>query len=106
MGSSTEVSDAEHILGWIVRREVPEFTKRDLHQAVRRRFPKPAALDAPVAELIRRNMIRPKQMASEARAGRPASPAFEVNPGLTETKGAPTRGNCVDSVYVSPTQEY
>jgi hypothetical protein len=83
MGTDTDVYDAEHVWRGIVRHGGSEFTKRDLHQSVRRRFPKPDSLDAPLAELTRRNMIRPKPTAEEPRVGRPASPAFEVNPAAT-----------------------
>jgi hypothetical protein len=92
MGTDTDVSDAEHIWRWVVRRKVTEFTRRDLHQAVRRRFPKPDALDAPLAELTRRNMIRAKTSDREVRTGRPASPDFDVNPEAVEAEKHPSEG--------------
>ncbi len=91
MGTDADVSDAEHIWRWAVRHKVAEFTKRDLHQAVRRRFPKADALDAPLAELVRRNYIRRKQVSSGVRPGRPASPAFEANPEAITAEGTSHR---------------
>jgi hypothetical protein len=101
MGTDTDASEAEHVWKWIARRGEPVFTKRDAYQVMKGRFGKAEKLDAPLGELVRRNMIRVKPTAEEPRAGRPPSPSFEVNPSAMAAEQPtrhepPARGNCED----------
>ncbi len=80
-------SDAEHVLGWIVRYRRKEFSKRELYQAAKNRFAQSEDLDDPLAELIKRFIVRPKSLAIQPKPRRPASPIFEVNPAVFQDSG-------------------
>ena len=71
--------DARYVLRWIERHKKLQFSKRDAHQHGRQRFPQADDIDGALSELQRRGYIRPR--VSKAKGpGRPASPAFDVNP--------------------------
>ena len=93
MGTVAEANDAEHVFKWILRRGGEKFTKRDAWQVMKRRFARAEMLDAPLTELMRRNIIRPTKTSEQGRPGRPASQRYEVNP---EVITQPSRGNCGD----------
>ena len=109
------LENARYVWRWIVRHGRDGFTKRDLHRATQRRFPKADNLDAPLGELFKRGYIRESAKQKQSGAGRPASPQYEVNPlaleseivktqapkpltELTESGELPVRANSVTSV--------
>jgi hypothetical protein len=81
---ATAEADAQYVLAWIERHHRTEFTKRDVQQHGKRRFPKADDIDPALTELAARGYIRPKSAPNipENGPGRPPSPAFEVNPAL------------------------
>lgn len=82
--------DAQYVLRWIERHSLGAFTKRDVHQHGKRRFPKVDAIDPVLAELVRRGYIRPQQTDASG-PGRPPSPAYEVNPAFLARKSVAGR---------------
>jgi hypothetical protein len=76
---ASDDDDARYVLRWIERHGRLEFTKRDVHQHGKRRFPKADDIDPALAELTRRGYIR-LQPLNAAGPGRPPSPSYEVNP--------------------------
>jgi hypothetical protein len=61
MAADLGVRDARHLLRWLERHaEVTAFTRRGLHQALRRgrRFDSPEALDAQLGRLERHGFVR------------------------------------------------
>lgn len=79
VGSDAVMADARHLAGWLKARD--PFTRRDVHQANRSRFPKVTDLD-PVLELLEAHgYIRQQPPAKRSPAGgRPPSPIYEPNP--------------------------
>lgn len=72
---------AKTLLRWILRRDEPTFSGRDCHQAHRRLGDGSADFKPYLRILESRGYIRRLAADSTApRAGRPSSPAFEVNP--------------------------
>jgi putative DNA primase/helicase len=71
--------DARYLLRWIERHNRREFTKSEAQHHGKRRFPKAGDIDQVLAELTRRGYIRLRP-AEATGPGRPASPAYEVNP--------------------------
>jgi hypothetical protein len=84
MGADPQLDDAKVILNWITGRKT--FTKRDIHRAHKRRFPKSKDIDGPLALLEDRGWIRRKEPQGVGPSGgRPALPTFEVHPAHAET---------------------
>lgn len=75
------IADARYLLRWIERHGLPEFSKTEAQHHGKRRFPTAADIDAPLAELVKRNYIR-AQPSPVGKVGRQASPVYEVNPAL------------------------
>lgn len=95
-----EEKAGEIVWRWISRscekREATEFSKRDLHRGLQRRFKKADDLDDPIALLISRGYVREKQIATAGGKGRPVSPVYEVNPAaLNNRKESRKRHNPV-----------
>jgi replicative DNA helicase len=85
MGSDPTLDDARYLLRWIERTGPERFTRRDLHVALPRgRFPKVDALDAPLALLEAHGYVRKEEAEPRPGPGRPPSPTYTVNPGLTK----------------------
>jgi hypothetical protein len=80
-GNDATVTDARYVLRWIRRHERREFTKSEAQHHGKRRFPRADDIDPALAELERRGYLR-KKPERENGPGRPASPAFEVNPSI------------------------
>ena len=80
MGADAVVEQSKTILRWIEHQNAREFTKRDLHQALRGRFKRVEELDAPLALLVNHWFIRKLPEPASAGPGRKPSPTFEVNP--------------------------
>ena len=89
---SSEVADARYVLSWIMRHDRREFTKRDVQQHGKRRFPRADDVDAALDELARRGYIRLRP-AEPARLGRPPSPAYDVNPAVYAHKESEKRSH-------------
>ena len=76
-----DAEKAKRLLEWIHRERKTEFKSRDVWEDVKNRseFPNVDALDAPLARLVKHQIIRPKP-AQERSRGRPPAPVYEVNP--------------------------
>ena len=91
-GERQSDDDAQYILRWMKRHRQREFTKRDVHQHGKRRFPRADDIEPALRELARRGYIRPKPQDGGSR-GRQPSPAYEVNPALFENSSGGISGN-------------
>ena len=80
MGADPAVEAAQKVLRWIEREEKSEFSKRDLHQALRGSFPRVLALSRPLEVLEEHGYIREIAKESTNGPGRPRSPKWQVNP--------------------------
>ena len=78
MGADPAVEAATLILSWLRKTSPSEVTKRDIHRALHRRFPRADDLDRPLAALADRGYLRARLQ--ESGRGRPASPVYDVNP--------------------------
>ncbi len=79
---------AEEILGWIRRRRVGQFTKRDLHRHMRRQVEGSKEWDAPLGLLVEHVWVREIEGEPNPKGGR-QSKEFEVNPAVFTERGAP-----------------
>lgn len=83
MGADPAVESARAVLRHLERKQVAAFTRRDLFNALRSRFPKVNAIDAPLALLEAHGYLRPDgPLAPNPRGGRPPSTSYQVNPHL------------------------
>ena len=80
MGADRAVEGAQKVLRWIEREEKSEFSKRDLHQALRGGFHRVEELDRPLRLLKEHGYIREIPGERGNRPGRPRSPEWQVNP--------------------------
>ena len=85
MGRDESVALAEHIVHTIQRHDMRTFSKRDIHQQVRRRVDTPDELDGPLKLLVDHNYIRDVPQSSTG-PGRKSSPSYETNPRITGTE--------------------
>lgn len=86
------ISEAQYLLHAIKRycqrNAVAEFSRREMHQATKRRFETPDSLDGPLKLLQEHKYIRFKRTpAPRQAAGRPPSQQYEVNPALLTDDG-------------------
>jgi hypothetical protein len=88
MGTDDKIEAAKHLWGWIVKaredsecseRGAPLFSRRDLHQGNRRRFPKAEDIDPVIELLAKLGYIRPEPESGTPGRGH-RSPTFQVNP--------------------------
>lgn len=90
MGIDPTVEAARLCRGAIERNGWDAFSRRDLHQVLKRRYPNPDEMDAPLGLLVRHGYVRPieddgTEVDPESgeirkRRGRHPSPKFDVNP--------------------------
>lgn len=80
MGADEVAENAKVILRWICNGHLDSFSRRDVHQGLRGVFKRVADVDGPLLLLIERGYIRKRPESPNTGAGRPASPAFDVNP--------------------------
>lgn len=80
MGLDPATEAAKHILGWIRRNGMNEFTARDCHRGVMGRYPKASEVAAGLAVLDERAFIFPAGGEEKRGPGRPASQLYRVNP--------------------------
>lgn len=81
MGDNQTIETAKHVLAAIQRNQLKEFSKRDIHQLVRRRVSSPDDLDRPLTLLEDHHYIRRlPDKKQQATTGRKPSPTYAVNP--------------------------
>jgi hypothetical protein len=80
MGADEALKGARKIWGWIARERKPQFTFRDLFDALPGTFPRTADLERPFEVLVERHHV--VLLESPPRPGR-RSQIYEVNPKLT-----------------------
>jgi len=80
MGADPVIGGARYLLGWIEKRGVESFTKRDAFEATKGRFKRAAALDQPLQLLVDTGYIRLRPREATSRPGRKPSPRYDVNP--------------------------
>ena len=68
MGSDPAIEKADRVLKWIKRRKKPEFTKKQVFDALRGTFKRTAMLNEPLDVLSDRNYIRLKEDTPKKRA--------------------------------------
>lgn len=86
MGRDEKRSLAELILKTIQGHNLATFTKRDVHQIVRRHVNSPDDLDKPLELLVDHGYVREREPTKQARSGRKSSPVFDVNPSVLASK--------------------
>lgn len=108
MGIDEVTEKAKHLLRWIERKQIIEFTKRQAHYELQGTFRKADELDTPLKMLTERNYIRERLVPiDQGRPGRKPSPIFEVNPAmtqlieLTQLEGESDSVNTVNSIMPS-----
>jgi hypothetical protein len=79
MGAEERVLIAHHVLRWITRNQVSEFSLRGCHQH-NRGFTKSEDLLPGIEVLVERGYVRPKTAMPRSGPGRPPSALFQVNP--------------------------
>jgi hypothetical protein len=79
MGADPAIEDAKHLLGWIRRKGLAEFTQRDAHRNHGSRWPKANDMLAGLCVLEERGYIRKRETSNPDKSGRP-SIVFDVNP--------------------------
>ncbi len=80
MGADPVVSEAKHLLRWIERAGVSEFTKREAFEGTKGRFKTVEKMVPGLNLLVQHGYIREKESEKRPGRGRPSSPGFEVNP--------------------------
>lgn len=106
MGADPAVEDARHVLRWLdTRHDLESITRRDLHQSLRRRFPKPDDLDPAITLLVAHGYLREtapeKRPTDQSPRGRKPSPRYDINP-LGRPQNSPSTqysGTEANSVY-------
>jgi len=88
MGQNTPSpqTDAQYLWKWLTKRQPERISKRDLHRAVQRKFPKVEQLDASIKVLADCGYLREISEEKEQGKGRPASPEYEINPAAIEAE--------------------
>jgi len=76
MGADPALDGARHVLRWIEREGVPEFTFRDCHYAHKTKYKRTSELEPVIEVLTERYYIRAKTIKVPYRPSR----LFEVNP--------------------------
>jgi putative DNA primase/helicase len=82
-------SDARYILRWIRRHHCTQFSRRELYQGTKNRFPQVELIDPALNELVERGYIRPRPADPTNNPGRPSGPTFEVHPAVFTPKVSP-----------------
>ncbi|GAA4535853.1 hypothetical protein [Pseudonocardia xishanensis] len=86
MAAEPERDDAHHVLDWRLRTGRSEFTRREAFSALSRlRFRRVADLDPALQTLTEHGFLRQLEPPPGSRAGRPASPRWEVHPASAES---------------------
>ncbi|MGD0679648.1 MAG: YfjI family protein, partial [Polyangiaceae bacterium] len=80
MGADPATTLAKHIWAWCRRSDAGPITRHTIHRALQARVQCAAELDAAIAVLVERSLLREVHDAGPRRRGRPSSPVFELNP--------------------------
>jgi hypothetical protein len=80
MGADPAAAAAEVIKEWARREQLESFSKRDAWRALRGRFGRAAALDAPLAMLLEHGYIREQEPVPRHARGRKPSRIYVLNP--------------------------
>jgi hypothetical protein len=80
MGADLAAAAAECIKEWARREQLESFSTRDAWRALRGRFGRAAALDAPLAMLLEHGYIREQEPIRRHARGRKPSPIYVLNP--------------------------
>jgi len=80
MGADPATTLAKHIWAWCRRSDAGTITRHTIHRATQNRVQCAAELDAAIAVLVERSLLREVQGVGPRRRGRPSSPVFELNP--------------------------
>jgi hypothetical protein len=91
MGADPVIEHAKTVLAWILRTRRDSFTVRDVHQALKSRFPRVHELAEPLKVLAERGHVREVETSSPGGPGRPPSPVYEVNPCLSQSSESSQR---------------
>jgi hypothetical protein len=103
MGADPNLEGAKRVWAWVERERLSEFSKREVHQALKSRFKLAKSLDGPIKQLQEHGYIRLRPAEAQGR-GRPGSPVYEVRPRLIQAgapqnpQNMPTEGSFEDSV--------
>jgi hypothetical protein len=81
MQADPQMAAAQHLLDWIQKEQCKEFKRRELHQAVRGRYPKAEMLEGPIRTLTTHGYIKIFEVPEKKKRGRP-SEKYLVNPEL------------------------
>jgi hypothetical protein len=76
--------DARRVLAWLRGCGQTVVSRRDLWRGVRRHFGRPEDLEAPLRLLTHLNYVRPVEVASPVKGGRPRVPVYEITPHTLE----------------------
>ena len=87
MGADPRIASAKKVWAAIVRRELTEFSVRDLYRIVRRTFKTVADLETTLCLLVELGCLRGVTASKQEGPGQSPSPRYEVNP-LARTQGA------------------
>lgn len=87
MGADPEIEQARQVLRAALACPETTVSRRNLHQILRRTFPRPEMLDRPLEILTQYGYVRPIVTQPVQRQGRKPSPSFEINP-LARTQNA------------------
>jgi len=80
IGADSVIDDARHVLRWIERNGMREFSTRDAHQALKGRFKRVRSLSPALEVLLEHSYIAPLDSPSQSGRGRRPSPRYAVNP--------------------------
>jgi hypothetical protein len=80
MAADSATTLAKHIWAWCGRSDTGSVTRHAMHRAMQCRVERAPDLDAAIAMLVERALLREVQDVGPRRRGRPSSPVFEINP--------------------------
>jgi len=80
MAVDSAMDDARHVLRWIERNGMREFSRRDAQQALRGRLKRVRGLSPALEILIEHGYVAPIRQPENSGPGRRPSPRYAVNP--------------------------
>ena len=80
MAADPATTLAKHIWAWCGRSDTGSVTRHAMHRAMQWRVERASDLDAAIAVLVERALLREVHDIGPRRRGRPSSPVFEINP--------------------------
>lgn len=80
LGADPALDDARHVLEWIKRTNIDQFTQRDAYQALKGRFKRVHELVPALAVLGERNYLKQIKPSDHSGPGRKPGPVYFVNP--------------------------